>query len=163
MHVANTPHRLFHYSCREYFILHFRARDSGILITLSWHRHIHQVSNKIHRVLRYLKFNKDLLSKQVHDTLISLVHPPSSFPFFHDCEDELRDRSMHRGIALFVPFVSSINWNFPHKAKFYDNIAIVLSTFRNNCTKLWRNDRELIYFSFEAVQRACLCPLVDLN
>lgn len=43
-------------------ILHtWLAHDPGILITFSWHEHIHQVSNKIRASLPYLNFNKDLL------------------------------------------------------------------------------------------------------
>lgn len=76
-YIANIPYcRLFHYSYGDISYLTF-ARDPGILITLPWRGHIHQVSNKIHRALRYLKFNKDLLSKQVHDTLISLARAHS--------------------------------------------------------------------------------------
>lgn len=81
--VYNVPRRLFNYSYRGYFILESRARAiSGILITLPWHGHIHQVSNKIHRALRYLKFNKDLLSKQVqrHSYFTLVPFPPSLLP-----------------------------------------------------------------------------------
>jgi len=59
------------------------------------------VSNKIHQTLRYLKFNKDLLSKRAHagDILISPARPlsvpllppmPPSPPFPHGRRDELR-------------------------------------------------------------------------
>lgn len=83
--VYNIPRRLFNYSVPGMFhtlIPRARPRDPGILITLPWHGHIHQVSNKIHRALRYLKFNKDLLSKQRHSyfTRALFFLPPLPLP-----------------------------------------------------------------------------------
>lgn len=83
--VYNIPRRLFNYSVPGMFhtlIPRARVRDPGILITLPWHGHIHQVSNKIHRALRYLKFNKDLLSKQRHSYFTrALFFFPSPYSF----------------------------------------------------------------------------------
>lgn len=141
-YVTNTARRFFHYSYHGYFILDFcaRARDLGILITLPWHGHIHQVSNKIHQALRYLKFNKDLLSKQVHDTLISLVHrclPPPIFSWLSRCIKVLQPRGMQRCAAIFVALISSISpINFHlYRSEVYDRIIIAPPVSRDNRTK----------------------------
>jgi len=116
----NIPRRLFNYSVPGMFhtlIPRTRARDPGILITLPWHGHIHQVSNKIHRALRYLKFNKDLLSKQRHSYFTrALFFPslsPSSSPSGHSplvfsrVSRWIKNKAIHAALVAFVESTKS--------------------------------------------------------